>query len=231
MLIFLPHFPVNDFPWSWFHHNFKNTICLSKSFPPLLWTDLYLISFTWFYWISPGAESSLWTASVQSHLFFFHIIAGQQSGEFVTVNLGLLLQRWSSFISLPSMTPHNLNHILVYVQFIAFPPYICRRVYEFFSPHCTLERCSWVFCILRLFSCLWCSSLLACYMHSSDLCTLYWFSQCSQRLQTYCLIDFLATNIFGNETQEKCGSFLDEHFYSGFLWLFPLKISPSLQSF
>lgn len=43
VLIFLPYFPDKDFPWSWFHYNFKNTICLCKRFSSVFWTD-----FIWF---------------------------------------------------------------------------------------------------------------------------------------------------------------------------------------
>lgn len=54
---FLTSLPCQRFfPWSWFHYNFKNTICLSKSFSSLFHTNLYPISFMWFHWTSPGAK-------------------------------------------------------------------------------------------------------------------------------------------------------------------------------
>lgn len=70
---------------------------------PLSFGQIYI----WF--LSYGSTELLQVqrvATVQflSKVILFHKIAGQQLGQFITVNLGLLLQRWSISFGLSSMT-------------------------------------------------------------------------------------------------------------------------------
>lgn len=158
------------FPWSWFHYNLKNTICLSRSFFSLLWTDCI-----WF--LSPGSIELLQvervaTVQLLPTAIFFHMIAGQLSGEFVSVNLGFCWRAEAPLFVYPAWHQHHLNHILSMYSLLFFHPYICSRADEVFLPLIVLCRDVlglFVFCTY-LFFCLWCS-LLVCYMHSSDLCT------------------------------------------------------------